>query len=111
VEYRQVGDLVLIGEEQPWEYYDWAYKQDGYAGGTITRRSRTLSRPKPTEGGDTSVAGEAGTVPATDDPEAAYIDVTGCAATERQAFLKEMEEIGTLDKLGDLTKEKKINHR
>lgn len=96
IEYRQVGRVVLIGEGQPWEYYAWAYDQEGYAGGTITVRSRRARRP-----------GSGGTAqePEKDAGETAYIDVTGCAATDRQAFLDEMRRLDRLDRLGELTEE------
>ena len=38
--------------------------------------------------------------------EAAYIVVTGCAATDHQAFLDAMKRVDRVDNLGELTEEK-----
>ncbi len=110
VEYRQVGGLVLIGEGQRWEYYVWAYRQEGYAGGTITVKSRSLRQPKPTrrpdetpEGGDTEKREK-------EKDTEVYIEVTGCAGSDRDAFLGEVTGLGRLDRLGELD-EKRITHK
>jgi hypothetical protein len=96
VEYRQVGELVLIGEEQPWSYYNWACAQPGYGGGTITMRSRRGAPTAPTTDDEGGALEDVQTL----------IEVTGCeGAANQEHFEQRITALGSVGDMGMLTRD------